>query len=334
MLSPNEKELRALEEIRPSRDRVDERVFEENNEEVVDDNVRNLIIRLSSSTARGAFLANRLADIHRRIATGPSLSGNNENWFSNQAEEDEDTETDLVPRDEEDEDELTVPSPEIQSEIEEVSGFENDEEDNDIATPITSEEGEMSRPASVDSLVLAIDEAINILDPVNSHPQLSSFLSVTSDGPPVTAEVRPSFLAEDDDDEDDDDADLIAAVSDLPQAGLAPASSETSGGSSSSSAPDSSTAVTRYLIKHLPKQLTQLRYKQSFCQSKVYISSSFLRNQKHELEDKIHDLEQVVSEQRTQMAEYERRAEVEKSRAKKLEDSLHQVGAVARIYEA
>ena len=120
----------------------------------------------------------------------------------------------------------------------------------------------------------------------------------------------------------------------LPQAGLAPASSETSGGSSSSSAPDSSTAVTRYLIKHLPKQLTQLRYKQSYCQSKVYISSSFLRNQKHELEDKIHDLEQVVSEQRTQMAEYERRAEVEKSRAKKLEDSLHQVGAVARIYEA
>ena len=52
------------------------------------------------------------------------------------------------------------------------------------------------------------------------------------------------------------------------------------------------------------------------------------RNQKHELEDKIHDLEQVVSEQRTQMAEYERRAEVEKTRARKLEDSLHQVPAV------
>ena len=45
-------------------------------------------------------------------------------------------------------------------------------------------------------------------------------------------------------------------------------------------------------------------------------------------------MEQVVSEQRTQMAEYERRAEVEKSRAKKLEDSLHQVSEVARIYEA
>ena len=279
MLSPNEKELRALEEIRPSRDRVDERVFEENNEEVVDDNVRNLIIRLSSSTARGAFLANRLADIHRRIATGPSLSGNNENWFSNQAEEDEDTETDLVPRDEEDEDELTVPSPEIQSDIEEVPGLEHD--DNDIATPITSEEGEMSRPASVDSLVLAIDEAINILDPVNSHPQLSSFLSVSSDGPPV-AERRPSFLPEDDEDDDDDDNDLIAAVGDLPPADLAPASSETSGGSSHpapTGPADGSTAVTRYLIKHLPKQLTQLRY---VMQSLLSSSKYFILSQEPE----------------------------------------------------
>ena len=254
MLSPNEKELRALEEIRPSRDRVDERVFEENNEEVVDDNVRNLIIRLSSSTARGAFLANRLADIHRRIATGPSLSGNNENWFSNQADEDEDTETDLVPRDdEEDEDELTVPSPEIQSDIEEqMADLEHDDEE---------EEGEMSRPASVDSLVLAIDEAINILDPVTSHPQLSSFLSVSSDGPQVTTDMRPNFLADDDEDDDDDDADLIAAVGDLPPADLGPASSESSGGSSqpTPAGPDGSTAVTRYLIKHLPKQLTQLR---------------------------------------------------------------------------
>ena len=43
-------------------------------------------------------------------------------------------------------------------------------------------------------------------------------------------------------------------------------------------------AVTRYLVKHFLKQL------------------SALRNQKHELEDKIHDLEQV--------AEYERRDEV------------------------
>ena len=58
-----------------------------------------------------------------------------------------------------------------------------------------------------------------------------------------------------------------------------------------------------------------------------YLNSTyFLRNQKHELEDKIHDLEHVVTEQRAQMAEYERRAELERSRAKKLEESLHQVG--------
>merc|ERR1719410_393368 len=95
LLSPNEKELRALEEARPSRDRVDEKVFEEAE---VDDNVRNLIIRLSSSTARGAFLANRLADIHRRIATGTSLTDHND-WFdTDTATEEEETETDLMPR--------------------------------------------------------------------------------------------------------------------------------------------------------------------------------------------------------------------------------------------
>ena len=150
-----------------------------------------------------------------------------------------------MPRDEEEEDELTVPSPEIQSELE-----------DDIATPITSEDGELSRPASVDSLVLAIDEAINILDPVNSHPQLSSFLSVSSTSPPVT-EVRPTFLT---DDEEDDDSGLIEAVGDSLPADLAPASSETSGASTQPApAPETSTAVTRYLIKHLPKQLTQLR---------------------------------------------------------------------------
>ena len=79
---------------------------------------------------------------------------------------------------------------------------------------------------------------------------------------------------------------------------------------------DSSTAVTRYLIKHLPKQLTQLR------------------NQKHELEDKITDLEQVISEQRTQNAEYERRAELERSRARKLEDRLREIEEKVTASEA
>ena len=66
-----------METPRPARERLDENVLEEE----VDDNVRDLIIRLSSSTARGAFLANRLADIHRRIASGTSLTDHNE-WFN------------------------------------------------------------------------------------------------------------------------------------------------------------------------------------------------------------------------------------------------------------
>merc|ERR1719232_878513 len=190
IVSPNEKEIRAM-ETRPTRERLDENVLEEE----VDDNVRDLIIRLSSSTARGAFLANRLADIHRRIASGTSLTDHNE-WFNNQNDEEE-TETDIFPRDdEEEEDDLTVPSPEIQSDFDDVAPLAHDEEDNDddgIGTPVTSSEhDELSRPASVDSLVLAIDEAINILDPINSHPQLNSFLSVSSSTFLIPSTVIPS----------------------------------------------------------------------------------------------------------------------------------------------
>ena len=56
--------------------------------------------------------------------------------------------------------------------------------------------------------------------------------------------------------------------------------------------PPPRTAPWRYLIKHFPQQLTALR------------------NQKHELEDNIHYHEQVVSEQRTQISEYEPRDKV------------------------
>merc|ERR1719315_152874 len=82
-----EKETTELNNENMNRDRIDEDALDE-----VDDNVRDLINRLSSSTARGAFLANRLADIHRRIATGTSLTDHND-WFD--AEEEE---TDIEPR--------------------------------------------------------------------------------------------------------------------------------------------------------------------------------------------------------------------------------------------
>ena len=97
--------------LRPARERLEDTALEE-----VDGNVRDLITRsvvdamrclqplarLSSSTARGTFLANRLVDIHRRIATGSSLTDHNE-WFD--AEEEE---TDIEPRETDYEDDMTV----------------------------------------------------------------------------------------------------------------------------------------------------------------------------------------------------------------------------------
>lgn len=141
----------------------------------MDGNVQDLICRLSSSTARGAFLANRLADIHRRIATGSSLTDHNE-WFD--AEEDE---TDLEPRETDYEDDMTAASPSLLSDVEETTSL-NAESVEDYHTasasppPVSptflddtgaSRDGD-SRSSSPDSMVLAIDEAINILDPPRS----------------------------------------------------------------------------------------------------------------------------------------------------------------------
>jgi len=257
--------------------------------EAVDDNVRDLINRLSTSTARGAFLANRLADIHKKIATGTPLIERNE-WFDDQ----EITETDVDPKETEYDDDLTVPSPELDSEIE-----DNVENEDALATstPISEHDSmDDSRPSSTDSMILAIDEAINILDPVqpqsfmmptNSHEPTHTLFN----SPATTAMGQPSppnLLA----DEEESDEDPIAIIADE-----VPAEVKN----------DGSTAVTRFLIKHLPKQLTQLR------------------NEKHEMSDKISDLEHVVSEQRTQMAEYERRVELERTKLKKMEENYKKI---------
>ena len=142
---------------------MDEKLFEEAK---VDNNVRNLIIRLSSSTARDAFLANWLAGIHRRIAKGTSFTDHNDLFDTDTATEEEEMETDLMPRHKNEievEDELTVPSPENQSEFEEIKeelpalAHDGDkEEEEEYGTPGTSEEeDDISRPGFVDSLVLA-----------------------------------------------------------------------------------------------------------------------------------------------------------------------------------
>jgi len=273
---------------RPTRERVEDNVLEE-----VDDNVRDLITRLSSSTARGAFLANRLADIHRRIATGASLTDHNE-WF----EPGDDEETDVEPRETEYEDDMTAPSPSLVSdvEVEEEAGIMEEREEYITAScspsPTTttslldeerSEREEDSRSSSPDSMVLAIDEAINILDP--PRPRATLLGAAPPDSFALIVQPLPeTTLHQIDEDEED------MAGNERMEEALAQE--------------DSSAEVTRFLIKHLPKQLTQLR------------------EEKLTLEDRIHDLELVVSEQRMQMAEHERRAEEAAVTTRRMEERL------------
>jgi len=282
----------------PSRERLEDSALEE-----VDGNVRDLITRLSSSTARGAFLANRLADIHRRIATGSSLTEHND-WFDGEEEE-----TDVEPRETEYEDDMTAASPSLLSDMEELSVPEPVSSVETAPTPsasasvdetesklIAEEEADLdlSRSSSPDSMVLAIDEAINILDPPRARglppPGLPSaaFLQHSMGAPPPQETHLPFVPLPEDDDEVNEGEDPTGR--ERVQNAL---------GEDTSSA-----AVTRFLIKHLPKQLSQLR------------------DEKVQLEDKIHDLELVVSEQRMQMAEHERRVEEALAAAKKMDHQL------------
>jgi len=266
ILASEKEEVELDTEVMP-RDRLDENVIDE-----VDDNVRDLINRLSSSTSRGAFLANRLSDIHRRIATGTSLTDHND-WFDDNAE---DTESDLDARETTEDDELN-------------NNLENETEDliESSTSPDPIEDlDEEERPSSTDSLVLAIDEAINILDPVSMSQLPLAPLQPNNSFFPSPLETQNVPNTRDNESDDDENTEEAVGSADVPESS------------------DSSAEVTRFLIKHLPKQLTQLR------------------NEKHELEDKIHDFEQIVSEQRMQMSEHERRVEIERSKTKKLEERL------------
>ena len=69
------------------------------------------------------------------------------------------------------------------------------------------------------------------------------------------------------------------------------------GGGNDEEGEEGATAVTRFLIKRLPKQLSKLR------------------NDKAELEDRILDLEQTISNQNQAMLEMERRVDVYKKEA-------------------
>jgi len=166
---------------------------------------------------------------------------------------------------------------------------------------------DLSRSSSPDSMVLAIDEAINILDPPRARglppPGLpSAAFFQHSMGAPPPPETHVPFVPlpeEDDNDEVNEGEDPTGR--ERVQNAL---------GEDTSSA-----AVTRFLIKHLPKQLSQLR------------------DEKVQLEDKIHDLELVVSEQRMQMAEHERRVEEALAAAKKMDHQLKKAEEERKVEE-
>ena len=95
--------------------------------------------------------------------------------------------------------------------------------------------------------------------------------------PPATVTVRPTFNyanLDSADNSEDEDNDI-----------------------DNEEASENATAVTRFLIKHLPKQLAKLR------------------NDKAEMEEKLRDLETVISNQNLSMSEMERRIDVYKKEA-------------------
>ena len=274
----------------PDRERLDDNVLEE-----VDDNVRDLITRLRSSTARGAFLASRLSDIHRRIATGDSLTEHNQ-WFDEasedeEEEEEEDQDTDLdEPRDMADEE---IADPVVEPEEEKVVEPAESRASTSLSSTTLSD---MSSSGGV---------ALTGGDGIPTPPPMPTFSLMP---PSAGITVRPTFQQSDDDDDDDvvGDDDEDAGSSD----GEGEHRRRRRGGRPrrrDSQSPESSTAMTRFLIKHLPQQLARLR------------------NEKAEQEDKIRELESLVSQQRYSLAEQERRADKEKSRANKLEERMLEV---------
>merc|ERR1712038_2224171 len=108
-------------------------------------------------------------------------------------------------------------------------------------------------------------------------PPLPTFSLVP---PPATVTVRPTFNYN------------YANIDSLDDTSEDESQDEDPAGAS-----ENSTAVTRFLIKHLPKQLSKLR------------------NDKAELEEKIRDLETTISNQSQAMLEMGRRVEIYKKEA-------------------
>jgi hypothetical protein len=280
----------------PDRERLDDNVLEE-----VDDNVRELITRLMSSTARGAFLASRLSDIHRRIATGDSLTGHNQ-WFDETSEDEEE---------EEEEQDTDMDEPREILDEQPAATFLENQEPVEGAPGINSLETRASSSMSSTTLSdLSSNSRAELGEgTIPTPPPMPTFSLMP---PPAGVTVRPTFQMSDDEDEDEED-DAEGGSTD----GEGERRRRRRGGGRhrrrDSQSPESSTAVTRFLIKHLPQQLARLR------------------NEKSELEDKIRELESLVIQQRYCLAEQERRADKERNRANKLEERMLEVSQISYL---
>ena len=84
-----------FDESKQSSEEDSKKKADEKSTEEMDETTTNLITRLMSSTARGAFLANRLSDIHKKIAAGEPLVGNSEEDDEEDGDEDYETTTEI-----------------------------------------------------------------------------------------------------------------------------------------------------------------------------------------------------------------------------------------------
>ncbi len=280
--------------------------------------------KLMASTARSAALANRLAEMHRSTTDSGNGLNIDEEDYEPQTEEDSivgapspDLESEVLEdenergaeennessSDEEELEDLGLSNEAIEQALaasgrnyEDSSEDEEDESTTSMSSAVESEDSDAAselamfqslppppQPLSlqlhqgevVEELATPTTEPDNLTS-IPSPPPQPTFSLVP---PPATVTVRPTFNYANIDSADSSDG------------------SEDEEGADNEEASENATAVTRFLIKHLPKQLAKLRH------------------DKGELEDRIRDLEALISQQNVAMTEMERRTDVYRKEA-------------------
>ena len=254
------------------------------------ENYQELYHKLIASTARSAALANQLAEMHRNMQhpddddndedvdpkTDDESIVNNEEESEILTSEVEEAEQDEVHQESDEELEDLGLSPEA---IEQALARFNDDDDTiSTTTSISSRRTSLTSSPPPDSEDEEIFPLMNIPStiPPPPPPPPPTFSLMP---PPANVNFRPAFDYANLDSLDDTSTDVDSDTDDPVGAS------------------ENATAVTRFLIKRLPKQLSRLK------------------NEKAELEEKIQDLEQTISNLNQAMLEMERRVEVYKKEA-------------------